>query len=257
MKAFMFVVCICLFCLSLSWTPAEGFLRRGGLFGKQAQTRHGGEKRGLFRRRGLRASWIDEQVSLEIPVACDEAYAVYSDLRRHPEWSPWLKSVEHDRDAGRSTWVIQSKGFTISWDAQNMVENPPSEIAWESRTGLSNRGRVTFSEVGSGCCLMTLTLSYNLPRMIGSILQLKFVEKFVKRTLLGDLLRFQVVLTGEAMGSVEENLREEEDGLLPSSVASHGMGGKGEGVAKAEEALAGGEKGSGGSAQAGGEGRSA
>ena len=38
-----------------------------------------------------------------------------------------------------------------------------SEVAWESTTGLSNRGRVTFEDRGEDSCLMTLTLSYNLP----------------------------------------------------------------------------------------------
>ncbi|CAM9614663.1 unnamed protein product, partial [Hapterophycus canaliculatus] len=79
---------------------------------------------------GLRAAWIDEQVvSLEVPAPSQDAYSLYSDLRRQPEWSPWLKSVEaslwrrfHDRESGTSRWVIQSNGIKVSWKAKNTVE---------------------------------------------------------------------------------------------------------------------------------------
>ncbi|CBN73792.1 conserved unknown protein [Ectocarpus siliculosus] len=111
----------------------------------------------------LRAAWIDEQVSLEVPASTQDAYSLYSDLQRQPEWSPWLKSVQHDRATGTSKWVIQSNGIKVSWNAQNTVEVYGSEVAWESTTGLSNRGRVTFDDKGGERCLMTLTLSYNLP----------------------------------------------------------------------------------------------
>ncbi|CAM9317396.1 unnamed protein product [Ectocarpus sp. 12 AP-2014] len=142
----------------------------------------------------LRAAWIDEQVSLEVPASTQDAYSLYSDLQRQPEWSPWLKSVQHDRVTGTSKWVIQSNGIKVSWNAQNTVEVYGSEVAWESTTGLSNRGRVTFDDKGDGRCLMTLTLSYNLPYVIASVLRLEAVERFVKRTILSDLARFKKVL---------------------------------------------------------------
>ncbi|CAM9326255.1 unnamed protein product [Scytosiphon promiscuus] len=143
---------------------------------------------------GLRATWIDEQVSLEVPASSEDTYSLYSDLRRQPDWSPWLKSVEHDRESGTSKWVIQSNGIKVSWKAKNTAEVYGSEVAWESTTGLSNRGRVTFQDKGKERCLMTLTLSYNLPFVIASVLRLEAVEKFVKRTILSDLSRFKKVL---------------------------------------------------------------
>ncbi|CAN0038929.1 unnamed protein product [Ectocarpus sp. 12 AP-2014] len=142
----------------------------------------------------LRAAWIDEQVSLEVPASTQDAYSLYSDLQRQPEWSPWLKSVQHDRATGTSKWVIQSNGIKVSWNAQNTVEVYGSEVAWESTTGLRNRGRVTFDDKGDGRCLMKLTLSYNLPYVIASVLRLEAVERFVKRTILSDLTRFKKVL---------------------------------------------------------------
>lgn len=56
---------------------------------------------------------------------------------------------------------------TLPMYARAPTANPAqvfgSEVAWESTTGLSNRGRVTFEDRGEDSCLMTLTLSYNLP----------------------------------------------------------------------------------------------
>ncbi|CAM9475981.1 unnamed protein product, partial [Ectocarpus fasciculatus] len=152
-------VLISVFCSSGA-IRCDALVLRGGIKRRDTHSMIRRERGGVS---GLRAAWIDEQVSLEVPASTQDAYSLYSDLQRQPEWSPWLKSVQHDRAAGTSKWVIQSNGIKVSWNAQNTVEVYGSEVAWESTTGLSNRGRVTFDDKGGERCLMTLTLSYNLP----------------------------------------------------------------------------------------------
>eukprot|EP00953_Heterococcus_sp_UTEX-ZZ885_P017724 9917-Heterococcus_DN1.PRE.5 len=129
----------------------------------------------LSRRQTISCRWIDESVSLEIPVSKEEAYGLYSQLDQHTRWSPWLNDVTYDKDQGVSTWVLRVLGLRISWESINTVEEPPREIAWESRTGLQNRGRVTFVDDGSepNKCIMDLTLSYNIPRAIAAVLRTK------------------------------------------------------------------------------------
>lgn len=132
----------------------------------------------------LEMKWAELEVSLTVPAPREEAFELFSSLDQHPRWSPWLHDVQYDREQGKSMWVLRQLGVEVSWEAENTVERPPHEIAWESRTGLSNKGRVVFDDVGNGRCAMTLTLSYDLPRAISEVLRIKAIDEFVRSTLL-------------------------------------------------------------------------
>mmetsp|Transcript_6411 Transcript_6411/g.9612 ORF Transcript_6411/g.9612 Transcript_6411/m.9612 type:complete len:193 (+) Transcript_6411:95-673(+) len=149
-------------------------------------------------RKPLTCKWVDEVVSLDIPVSSEKAFGVYSNLSEHPRWSPWLCSVNYDRMNGTSTWGLKMLGFRISWEAVNTVVEPPREISWKSTTGLKNRGQVVFTEKGSERCLMTLTLSYDIPNAVARVLKIQAVQRLVKRTLLNDLERFREILKENA-----------------------------------------------------------
>ena len=123
-----------------------------------------------------------------------------SNLERHPTWSPWLRSVSVDptKPNRESTWTLQSKGVTISWRAQNTIEERPYRIQWESLSGLPNKGLVVFEEVSPSMTYVELTISYDLPSAIAKAVgNVKIINNFIESTLEGDLLRFKKTLLKE------------------------------------------------------------
>jgi uncharacterized membrane protein len=66
--------------------------------------------------------------------------------------------------------------------AQNTVVAPPHEIAWESVTGLPNRGRVEFlpsaaaAQHNNRSCTVRLTIGYRIPRSIQRVLSLGVIQ---------------------------------------------------------------------------------
>jgi uncharacterized membrane protein len=167
--------------------------------------------------------WQSISSSVVVDATPDEAYALYSQLPRFPEWSPWLKSVEYDPDpdcASASTkWVLASRGITVAWTAATVAAEPGSRIAWEATSGLPNRGEVIFSSLspsgdgdgdGGGRSSVTrssgrqcgtevrLEVSYDAPKFITVLVKnVGVLSRFIEKTLLGDLRRFKQVLKQE------------------------------------------------------------
>ena len=167
--------------------------------------------------------WQSISSSVVVDATPDEAYSLYSQLPRFPEWSPWLKSVEYDPDpdcASASTkWVLASRGITVAWTAATVAAEPGSRIAWEATSGLPNRGEVIFSSLspsgdgdgdGGGRSSVTrssgrqcgtevrLEVSYDAPKFITVLVKnVGVLSRFIEKTLLGDLRRFKQVLKQE------------------------------------------------------------
>ena len=169
-----------------------------------------------------RGKWMNTSVSLNIKSSTAAAFALYSDLNRHPTWSPWLESVQYDKSTGLSKWTLKQFGIRYSWTAQNTVCNPPKQICWESLDGLPNRGEVEFSKLISQTShaeeefQMTLTIHYDLPKLAAVVLEKlgSVGERFIENTLLSDLERFQKRL--EEFVDKEKATAPAEEGNLDS-----------------------------------------
>lgn len=71
-------------------------------------------------------------------------------------------------------------------------------IQWESITGLPNKGLVVFEEKEPGVTAMTLTISYSVPKPIAKVAgNVRFVQEYIKSTLLQDLTRYKKELLKE------------------------------------------------------------
>ena len=188
-------------------------------FAHRATTRTTGSTRSS----SISMRWQSISSSVVVDATPDEAYALYSQLTRFPEWSPWLKSVEYDPDpdcASASTkWVLASRGITVAWTAATVAAEPGSRIAWEATSGLPNRGEVIFSSLspsgdgdgdGGGRSSVTrssgrqcgtevrLEVSYDAPKFITVLVKnVGVLSRFIEKTLLGDLRRFKQVLKQE------------------------------------------------------------
>ena len=102
------------------------------------------------RTRALRSGTVARPAEVshtsEIVVAHDvaTAYALFTDLEKQPLWSPWLRSVKVTSDL-ESLWTIGIGAARISWRAEITERDRDRAIAWESRSGLRNKGRCTFA----------------------------------------------------------------------------------------------------------------
>lgn len=125
---------------------------------------------------------IDITSSIELPFPAEAAYDAFSDLRRQPSWSPWLRSVEYINDDGTvadekttesSLWTLKMSGFKFSWTAIETKNERPNTIQWESTSGLKNFGTVRFEPMGDPSSptrtLMTMNLSFVTPMVIAAL----------------------------------------------------------------------------------------
>lgn len=171
---------------------------------------------------------ISATVSTYLPFSTELAFDAFSDLRRQPSWSPWLRSVKYvDNDKGndsmdiieRSTqnnkslplreteWTIRVKGVSFRWRAISTLLERPNKIHWESISGIRNRGAVQFLETENGeKCQMTLKMSFIMPRILVRLFRKSnLIKKFFEETMLGGMLKeFEQVVVEEDLNNLEK-----------------------------------------------------
>lgn len=140
-------------------------------------------------------------VSLSLPFAADAASSRFTDLPQQPRWSPWLSSVAY-LDAGRETeWRLNVRGVRFSWRAvSTLLEKPYPGIAWESVSGLKNKGVVEFIPTAIDECMMKVRMTIITPRVVSSLFPgaSAFAEDFLQNKLLKwSLEAFRDVVKGD------------------------------------------------------------
>uniref|UniRef100_A0A7S1EQM7 Coenzyme Q-binding protein COQ10 START domain-containing protein n=1 Tax=Timspurckia oligopyrenoides TaxID=708627 RepID=A0A7S1EQM7_9RHOD len=144
------------------------------------------------------SKWIENVAEVQIQAPAEEVFLTYSDLEAMPKWSPWLRSVEVDpSDETISKWSLAARGISVSWKARNTEVRSPDIIAWESIDGLPNRGKVLFSPIKENHTKVQLSVAFQVPSFLASIMENDFVSTFVQKTLLSDLERFRTILLRE------------------------------------------------------------
>jgi uncharacterized membrane protein len=135
--------------------------------------------------------------STPVKVPAPDAFAILEDYQRWPEWSPWLKKVVIDEnDALLSRWFLNARGIQVSWMSKTTEVKPGALIQWESVSGVRNGGCLTLDPTSSGC-VVTIEMSFIVPRAVRRIFSASIVEEFVSRRLQGDLQRFAAVAERE------------------------------------------------------------
>ena len=163
----------------------------------------------------IKMVWYDTSVSLTVNGATSrEAYALFSQLDMHPNWSPWLYSVDYNRNNGISKWTLKALGLSFSWRANNTYMDDTT-IQWQSIEGFQNKGKVEFqSDTSSDTSVtMKLTLSYDLPQAAITVLESlgPRAQNFIQETLLEDLKRFRAVLLKDIRIKRMDNFRAKVD----------------------------------------------
>jgi uncharacterized membrane protein len=137
-------------------------------------------------------------------VPLEEAFALWEDRERIPNWMPWITSVKVQPDDPRlSRWTLSTYQFNrqweFSWMALNMTPLRNQKIHWRSVPGsvggslgsaleVQNRGQIRFLRKGPQRCTVKLTISYEVPSAMAPFASL--LTPIVEGILQADMQRF-------------------------------------------------------------------
>ena len=139
--------------------------------------------------------------SVEINVNVSEAYLLFSDFERFPEF---MEGVERVVKTGDDTmlWRATVQGRPEEWLARITEMAPSKRISWESVSGAKNNGTVSFERVSDTVSRVHMRIEYTpagLVENVGSVLGI------VNARMRGDLARFKRL--AEAGGAVTGSTR--------------------------------------------------
>jgi len=140
------------------------------------------------------ADWLEHSVQVEVQKSIDEVWALWSDLEQMPRWMKWIEAVKIDaQNPENSDWLLGTGGLTFTWKARIDKKITNQIIQWESIDGLPNRGAIRFYGRNDGTSIVKLTVAYNIPGVIGQMMDNLFLGKIMESTLQADLDRFKVL----------------------------------------------------------------
>lgn len=121
----------------------------------------------------------------------ETVWSLWSDLEQMPRWMKWIDSVQVLEDnPDLSRWKLASSGFEFSWLSRILKLVPHQIIQWESVDGLPNRGAVRFYD-RHGSSVVKLTVAYDIPGILGKLMDGLFLGQIVESTIQADLERFR------------------------------------------------------------------
>ncbi len=137
------------------------------------------------------ANWLEHTVQVEVEVPIEAVWALWSDLEQMPLWMKWIDSVEILADNPElSRWQLASSGFQFSWLSRIVKVVPEQIIQWESVDGLPNRGAIRFYNRHSSS-IVKLSVAYDIPGMLGKLMDDLFLGRIVESTIQADMERFR------------------------------------------------------------------
>jgi len=137
------------------------------------------------------SDWLEHSVQVEVEVPMETVWSLWSDLEQMPRWMKWIDSVQVLEDnPDLSRWKLASSGFEFSWISRILKLVPHQIIQWESVDGLPNRGAVRFYDRHDSS-VVKLTVAYDIPGILGKLMDGLFLGRIVESTIQADLDRFR------------------------------------------------------------------
>lgn len=135
--------------------------------------------------------WLEHTVQVEVETPIQLVWDLWSDLEQMPKWMKWIDSVKVLEDnPDLSRWKLASGGFEFSWLSRITKLVTHQIIQWESVDGLPNRGAIRFYDRGDSS-IVKLTVAYNIPGILGKIMDNLFLGRIVESTIQADMNRFR------------------------------------------------------------------
>ena len=140
-------------------------------------------------------------VEVKVPCSVEEVYELWQNLENVPRWMPLVKEVKiipgsDDLSRWKFGW-----GFPLlsEWTSHITRRIPQKLIAWESVSGVPNRGCAEFFPTEQGCHLR-LTLAFDLPGgIVGALLETIGIDRWLEANLVESLNRFQSLIEEEVL----------------------------------------------------------
>lgn len=146
---------------------------------------------------------IERTIEIEVSRPLAEVYEIWADMENLPRWMRFVKEVKVLPGTGEmSRWKFgPGAPLLVEWTSRITQRIPLRLIAWESVSGLTNRGRAEFFPTPKGCRLR-LTLAFDAPGgIVGVLLDQIGVQHWVDENLLDDLKRFQQLIESPVLGA--------------------------------------------------------
>jgi len=137
------------------------------------------------------SDWLEHTVQIEVEVPIDQAWGLWSDLEQMPIWMKWIDSVKILEDNPElSRWKLASGAFHFSWLSKIVNLVPEKIIQWESVDGLPNKGAIRFYD-RKDKSIVKLSVAYDIPGVLGKVMDDLFLGKIVESTIQEDMERFR------------------------------------------------------------------
>jgi uncharacterized membrane protein len=141
---------------------------------------------------------------VEVKVACsvEQVYDLWRNLENVPRWIPLIKEVKvlpGSEDLSRWKFGL---GFPLltEWTSHITQYIPNKLIAWESVSGLPNRGCAEFFPTEEHGCRLRLSVAFELPGgIVGSFLETIGIDRWLEANLVETLNRFQSLIEEEVL----------------------------------------------------------
>ncbi|CAM6094390.1 unnamed protein product [Calypogeia fissa] len=120
------------------------------------------------------AVWLDNTAQVEVDVPISIAWDLWSDREGVSRWMPWIHTVKVLEDQpDLSRWTLKydyfGQNWEFSWLSRNLKPTFQQKIHWRSVDGLPNRGTVRFYPRRPTSCGVQLTISYEVPEVLGGL----------------------------------------------------------------------------------------
>src|SRR3954447_619856 len=153
------------------------------------------------------------QQSVDVAAPIDVVYDQWTQFEDYPKFMHRVQRVEQ-RDEARVVFYEKMWGVSRQWEAEIVEQVPDERIVWETVSGMSHTGVVTFHELSDRLTRIELNIDIE-PE--GPLEKIARGARFAKRAVRADLHRFKAFVemrddeTGAWRGTIEEGEVVEED----------------------------------------------
>lgn len=95
-----------------------------------------------------------------VPSSPERVFALIRDVESFPQYTQTVEAVQPLGNE-RYRWKVRVGGIAYQWDIEVIESTPPERIAWQSLSGIQNRGRYTLVPVTGGTDVQ-LVIDYTL-----------------------------------------------------------------------------------------------
>jgi uncharacterized membrane protein len=145
---------------------------------------------------------LERTVEMRVERPLELVYKLWADMENLPQWMEFVQDVKIISQPGEqeiSRWRFGSGPLSVTWTSRTTRKIPLRLIAWESISGLKNRGQIEFFPEDSGCRLK-LALAFETPGgVVGAFLEQVGVARWIDENLVTDLKRFKALVEGQKL----------------------------------------------------------